>query len=382
MSLDLRVVMATRADSVHPPIFDPLAVVADGERLVRSRRRLTAAGTVLAVAVTVGTTAVVLGNGEDRPVPAGPIEWAPGTRPLTWGEGQTVHLGEREIDTGMDFLSLDVTDDGAAFTTLDGRIWFTDGSSVEQIGKTAGGVDGYGRYGRHRDRVVSDSAGSLLAWVEYPDGDRGGPELVVYDTGEGAVVARTDEIDDDGFPYDQVAAVTDHQVFIGVDFGSTLLRYDVDSGALDEVRPAVMEAARRDGPRALVVGASAPQDGRLIPGDDLYGAILVVDSRLDGLFDPRTGERLDLLLPSGYQEGHLNVYFVQWLDDDRFTVVTSPDGSGDLLVCEISDDRCTVTIESDSWTSTDFSSRTAPLQPGHGGVGAELAMGRALQALE
>lgn len=381
MNLDLRVLMASRADSVEPPVLDPLAVVADGERLVRSRRRLTAAAAALALAVTVGTATVVLDRSGERLAPTDPIEWAPGTRPLTWGEGQTIHLGDRTVDTGMDFLSLDVTDDGAAFTTLDGDIWFTDGSRIEQIGETHGGIGiDSQRYGRPRERVVNDNAGSLLAWIEYPNRRDGAPELVVFDTGQGAVVARTPRVDDEGFPYDRVAAVAGRQVFVSVDFGSNLLRYDLDSGTFDEVRPAVLEAARRDGPRALVVGSS-PQDGRLNP-DELYGTIPVTDSRLDGLFDAHTGELLDLELSPGYRTGHLNVYFLQWLDDDRFTVGSSADGSGDLLICRIGAGRCTVTVESGSWTSTTYPGRKAPLQPGHGGVGAELAMGRAMQAAQ
>jgi hypothetical protein len=46
---------------------------------------------------------------------------------------------DRSIDTGQDLLSLDVTDDGVAFTTFDGGLWFTDGSTIEQIGATAPG---------------------------------------------------------------------------------------------------------------------------------------------------------------------------------------------------------------------------------------------------
>ncbi len=376
MNLDLRDLMASRADAVDPPVLDPLAVVADGERRVRSRRRLTAAGAALALVVTVGTATVVADRGDERLAPSGPIEWAPGTRPLTWGEGQTIHLGDREVDTGMDFLSLDVTDDGAAFTTLDGGIWFTDGSGIEQIGTTQGGI-GFTAI-RPRDRVVNDSAGSLLAWLEYPTGRSGRTELVVFDSGQGAVLGRA-PVENESGVIDGVAAVVGRQVFTWMDFGLTLLRYDLDSDRVDEVRPAVLEAARRGGPRALVVGASAPEDGRLIPDDD-YSTIPVDNSRLDQLFVADTGERLDLQVSLGDDTGHANVYFLQWLDDDRFTVGSSGDGSGDLHVCEISAGRCTVTIDSGTWTSNVYPGRKAPLQPGDGGVGAELAMGRAMQA--
>lgn len=73
-------------------------------------------------------------------------------------------------------------------------------------------------------------------------------------------------------------------------------------------------------------------------------------------------------LPDGF-EG-TEVWFLQWLDDDRFTVIQVP--QGDLLVCQIEAGRCGVEIESSTWTS-------APIIPGHGGVGAEWALSRAMR---
>jgi hypothetical protein len=86
------------------------------------------------VILTIGTTTLELDRLADRdgPPPAEPVRTSQGiVRPLAYGQGQVLHLGDREIDTGLDFLSLDVTDDGAALTTLDGGIWFTDGTEVD-----------------------------------------------------------------------------------------------------------------------------------------------------------------------------------------------------------------------------------------------------------
>ena len=175
MNVDLQNLLAARADTVEPPTFDPLAVVARGERRVRRRNRLTAAAAALALAVALGVTALVLDRGGDQIAPSErpDLTWTPGTRPITYGQEQTLHLGTREIDTGLDFLSVDLTDDGAALTTLDGGIWFTDGETVERIGSTLtgrvrpDGVDWLAT--RPRDWVVTDTAGSLMAWVEYRD---------------------------------------------------------------------------------------------------------------------------------------------------------------------------------------------------------------------
>ena len=67
--------------------------------------------------------------------------------------------------------------------------------------------------------------------------------------------------------------------------------------------------------------------------------------------------------------------FVQWLDDDRFTLIAgNPARAGDLLVCRIIEGRCDVVLDRSTWT-------IEPLLPGHGGVGAELALMRAMQSV-
>ena len=140
MNTDLQNLLARRADSVESPVFDPRVVMAGAQRRLRRRNRFVAAGAALTLAVTLGVTALVLDRRGDPTVPSDRLDrgltWTPGTRPITYGQEQTLHLGDREIATGIDFLSVDVTDDGAALTTLDGGIWFTDGTTVERIGST------------------------------------------------------------------------------------------------------------------------------------------------------------------------------------------------------------------------------------------------------
>lgn len=188
MNVDLQHVLAAMADSLDAPTFDPQVVVADGDRLVQRRRRILVAGSALALALVLGTTVLVTTRGADRPTPAEPPvpvpTWDIGTRPLAYGQVQTLYIGERTIDTGLDFLSIDLTDEGAALTTLDGGIWFTDGDTLELIGTTLPNVVS------HDDWVANDASGPLLAWMEFRDQRIDRPELVVFDTAGRDEVAR------------------------------------------------------------------------------------------------------------------------------------------------------------------------------------------------
>jgi hypothetical protein len=391
MNLDLRDVMATRADSVEPPVLDPLSVVVDGERLVRRRRALGTAVASLVLTLTIGTTVLLAGQDGDRlapsqdPVPA--PGWAPGTRPLAYGQGQTLHLGDRDIDTGLDFLSLDLTDFGAALTTVDGGVWFSDGTTVDRVGTTVSGLevkaDGFTwAVDRPRNWVVNDSAGALLGWLEYPAQRTDRPELVVYDTDGGDVLSREPIEVADGNTA-TVLAIAGRAVFLaenelGPSMTTATYRYDVDSGALDRVGVDELDAARRGVPRALVVGSSAEgsllhSPEQFIVGGNTVETLLVRDSRLDALVDPHSGDPVEIAVPEAREAQHL--WFTQWLDDDRFAVVSNPGvDTGDLFVCRISAGRCDVVVDSSTWVS-------APLMPGNGLTGAELALGLAMRAI-
>ncbi len=177
-------------------------------------------------------------------------------------------------------------------------------------------------------------------------------------------------------------------------------RYDVDTGVLEPVDEAEVAAARRGVSRALVVGPSAEAGGVLHTegfladmgisasrlthsGTNSVGRLTVNDGELEDLVDPHTGEPVILRVPPGYESSQM--WFLQWLDDTRFTLISVipgrygnwPGGSapvGDLLVCRITEGRCDVRLDRSTWST--FS--TAPLLPGQGiSVGADAAMSRA-----
>ena len=232
------------------------------------------------MALAVGVPAVVWDLGDEPrsveqpkpPEPSRKVE-EPGTRPITYGQGQTLHLGNREIDTGLDFLSVAVTDDGAALTTIDGGIWFADGRTVERIGSTIAprvrprSLSAVA--GPPRDWVITDTAGSLLAWLEYQGQRPDRPELVVYDSARRVVLDRRPiEVGDGGSA--TVLALAGRAVFLGVEEpdprppdSDSVHRYDVDTGVLEPVDVAELAAARRGVSRALVVGPSAEAGGVL-----------------------------------------------------------------------------------------------------------------------
>ena len=420
MTNALRQSLARQAHAVEPPALDVHALVSVGEKRLRRRRFVAVAGSVLAVVLAVGVPAVVWDLGDEprsveKPKPPEPprkVE-APGTRPIAYGQGQTLHLGNREIDTGLDFLSVAVTDDGAALTTIDGGIWFADGRTVERIGSTIAP--------RVRPRsftavagppgawVITDSAGSLLAWLEYRGQRPDRPELVVYDSARRVVLDRRPiEVGDGGSA--TVLAVAGRAVFLRVQEpdprppdSDSAHRYDVDTAVLEPVDVAELAAARRGVGRALVVGPSAEAGGVLHTegvhvdagtdsvgrlthsGTNSVGRLTVKDGALDELFDPHTGEQVKLRVPPGYENSQM--WFLQWLDNTRFTLISGIPGRygnwpggpapvGDLLVCRITEGRCDVRLDSSTWTTT------PPLLPGHmGGVGAEFAMSRAQQTV-
>ncbi len=227
MTNSLRESLARHAHAVEPPTLDVHALISAGEKRLRRRRFGAVAGSVLAVALALGVPAVVWELGDEprsvkQPNPPEPSRKVdePGTRPITYGQGQTLLLGNREIDTGLDFLSVAVTDDGAALTTIDGGIWFTDGRTVERIGSTIAPRVRPRSFsavaGLPRDWVITDTAGSLLAWLEYPGQRPDRPELVVYDSARRVVLHRRPiEVGDGGSA--TVLALAGRAIFLGVD---------------------------------------------------------------------------------------------------------------------------------------------------------------------
>lgn len=324
-------------------------------------------------------------------------------RPLTYAEGQTIHLGDRSIDTGQDLLSLDVTDDGVAFTTFDGGLWFTDGSTIEQIGVMSPGSASpagiaWGPDGRPNDRIVSDNTGSRLAWLQYSEFGR--PGIVVYDTRERRRVAAWTVGQRRGCARcAQIVSVGDDDVYWtdslwrgpgGRDQGRSnaeLFRYRVSTGVQRPVSVQSFDTYMRSRARTLVIGDSVEsgtvQDG--ISQDFAFvGWRLLAGGRGTGRpsFEPVTGARIRLRPPARFGYGYgaaERLYLFQWLDDDSFALL---DGTGwnrgelkgeDLLVCHLSTRRCRVAVRRPAAAGS-------PIVPEISTPGAELAQGRAAAA--
>ena len=325
-------------------------------------------GALALVLVAVALTTAVVRRGGDTvgpaataPVPAADTTPHP-ARPLVWAEGGTIHLGRRTVATGRDLLSLDVTDDGVAFTTFDGLVWFTDGTRPQQIGATlparavADGVD-WGPFGRPDRWVVSDNAGSRLAWLEVDERER--LEVVVYDTARQSVVAQVPVgTGPRGLP--TVLSVGDDRVYWtdGVGAAARVTRYDVSTGRRWRVPAAAYRADVGRRPRMLLLGTSR----RFAALSDGVGqAFAFVGTRLrprggewGDAWDAATGERLVLARPprSTYGFGVAErLELVEWLDDDRFVLLDSTGwnagvlGGEDLLVCRLSRHSCAVALD-------------------------------------
>jgi hypothetical protein len=348
MSGMLRELLSERADAAGSPGVDLHHLIAQGERRVRRRRVVALGGTAAAVALTLGASFVVVETGDDRTSP--PVDPstnnptrtadvepdAPGSRPLTYGLGATIHYGDRTIETAEDADGLFVLDDGLAILTgddppkYDNRLFITEGGSdpIEIA---------------HRVRqLTSGEVGSLLAWLD-------GGDVVIYDIQVRGVVARVAV----RRQYSTGFTVLENAVYwheytegtVTTDGREDLVRYDVPTGTRTLASAAELRAETRTAVSPVLVVGSADS---LTPAE----GFTVVDSQLEfetdaqGVAPPvfvrATGERLRVGVPDGYDGELLSVF--QWLDDDRFAVVAEGGVKrapvGDLLVCRISAGQC------------------------------------------
>jgi hypothetical protein len=366
------------------------------------RRRRFAAAAVSVLVLAVGGAACRSGATETKPAPRPQPSATPRVevaRPLTYAEGRTIHLGARTIDTGQDLLSLDVTDDGVAFTTFDGGLWFTDGRSMEQIGAMTPGSASpagiaWGPDGRPNDRIVSGNTGSRLAWLQYSEFGR--PGIVVYDTRQRRrVAAFTVEQRSGCARCAQLVSVSEDDVYWtdglwrgaggeDLDSSARLFRYRVSTGVQKAVSARSYDSYLRSRPRMLVLGESV-ESGRVQDGIGqdfaFVGRRLVASGRGTGRpsFDPVSGRQLQVRPPNRFGYGYgaaERLYLFQWLDDDSFALL---DGTGwnrgalageDLLVCHISLGRCRVAVHRPA-------SAGSPIVPEISTPGAERAQVRA-----
>ena len=109
---------------------------------------------------------------EPRPAET-PTQIAPTSRPLTYADGSTIHYGDQTVEAAGPVVELDLTDEGVAFRTADGQIWFTDGSSgrpARRARRARSGVPGRTSWPLLRARRL-DGLGQhrvSLAWFEFP----------------------------------------------------------------------------------------------------------------------------------------------------------------------------------------------------------------------
>lgn len=369
--------LARQVESLAPPTPDVDTLVARGERELH-RRRVAAVVTAAAVVVVMIAGGVLVGGGD--PDSRGPIE-PPGrhdraprteTRKIAFGDGvpgRAIHFGDRTVGTGVAFAQIDITDDGFLYGTGgylgDGRIWFSDGGTPEQVGSHVC-IDPHGG----PSAVATGNSGSLAAWFICA---RPAPQsLVVFDTTSRREVVRR-ELSVCPSPRGRfgpcaVDALVDRHVY----FTETYYRrggtgrvaertylFDLDSGAVSTTSPAALADDLRQHSRGLVVGDSwatgTPTTGN---GQhfDVVGSRLVPTARTeDGeefrttAYDTATRREVALRLPAGYRHRTEGFALFEWLDDTTVALVRGGGwgwfpGYGDILTCRLPDGRCDLTV--------------------------------------
>lgn len=342
------------------------------DRILSIRRRRTAglvlSAGVLVLATVLGAAALRSSSDLDDPAPAprpDRVEPTPRTpvRPLTWTDefwpSRRFNYGDQVIDTRLDrttydFAAMDLTDDGVVLTTVDGRVWLADGTTVRQVAKT-----GVRSSFLARLDVRTGNTGTLAAWIDER-------ALVVYDTADRRVVARHRCL----ASFCRILWVgTDHVYVENRRGGERTLRVDVATGRASVAPAREVGQAMLDQPRALVVGGSFGT-GQVSPGLDLdfirQGSRLrplhetgAARDRLETAFDT-AGNPVRLRVPADYDRARSFTLF-QWIDDDRVAMMAGagsmgfvpgldPDlpaddtGYGDILVCRLSTGDCRLAV--------------------------------------
>jgi hypothetical protein len=287
---------------------------------------------------------------------------------LVYASGRTVHVDGRSIRADKPVAFIAPTDDGAVYEfTLDGTLWFTDGSTTQVIGTSWFAAAPTA----HPGAVVTGTSGSLVVWGEVDSPDRLPTELVVFDTSRREEVARIPVkglLDGTEIAYVGASEVwwgsADWQDSRG-SAASPMHRYDVVSGSLTELHGADLDAVLEADPRVL---RAVTGEGRIVYGSPAFsvrGSQLVASIQHGGInadaapVTTADGNELGVRLPNGYVQPYPadgipsspgEISISQWLDDTH-VVLFSDDGGGDLpakegdlLTCELPASTCVVTV--------------------------------------
>jgi hypothetical protein len=354
------------ADGLTPPPFDIHDIhdiVARGDAQLGRRRAALAAGTAgLAVAVIVAGAAFTGSSKQLTPPTDDPTATTTETpaaqapvRHLTYADVPSdqapnwrihdIHYGDLVPRLGQ-VVHLDVTDDGLVVLNEDGTVYHFYGESIDEIGEVTIDVQSW------TDTAVKTS-GVAEVPVRGCESDDCRIETVVGDH----VYWWT--------PQDGLASWADAP-------GTRPLKVlDLSSGVVSDSDAAALWEDLRAHPRSFVKGDSFAK-GEVVNQDVNTEAVffLPVGDTLElsrfvretsdgrgvyafGGFDT-TGRRLHLRIPEDYTPAEAPYALFQWLDDDRFAVMSGAThttfgngwngfrGYGDILVCDIAHERCTL----------------------------------------
>lgn len=353
-------------DQIVPPPLDALRETA------RRRARRNAVATLVAsgAAVAVVTTGAVLLGVGDRDASPGPVDEPPAkgssTHPLTYADGATIHYGEQTLDAAGPVVELDLTDQGVAFRTRDGRIWFTDGSATDEIGALGepvvptgdledwfpSGVDFHGATAG--GWIVSGNSGSDLLWFDFTD--PGTPEAVVYDTSIREVVLRT-QVDIPAGGWTGPHSVTEDSAYLFrdpdpvADDRMPQVRLDLATGAQTRISPDEYLADVGSRPARSFQISHAEQGFELYEITegtghqfDVYrGRLRPMGMQPIEVRDALTGQEVAWKAPDGYPNAN-PIWLVQWLDDDSVVIDDPTGGRTRLLVCPVPTGTCEIAV--------------------------------------
>jgi hypothetical protein len=354
-------VLRRLGDQIVPPPFEALRETA--RRRVRRTRVASMAAAVAVVAATA--TTVYLGRDAHREPEPAPAPQPPTSRPVTYADGRTIHYGDRTVEAGGPVAELDLTDDGVGFRTDDGRIWFTDGSTVDPLGAVGATGKGYAD-----DRwpltsrpgwMLSSNAGSRLVWFEFPAA--GEPEVVVYDTSSGQEVARDPVVVKPG-DAPAPALVSATYVYWFKDLNPDQLpaeqaqvRYDPATREQARVTEADLLRDLDDDAEVRSIRLKGDARGESLAGfhySDGMGQQMGLDLRkgvagVDGVAPVGPGDmvaqdvrgrpfRFDP--PRDYTGRSEVAWLVQWLDADTVLVVNPLRNQTDLIACHLDTAAC------------------------------------------